>query len=74
MKVNNYTKWENVATNELFMVVEKWGKGFELTAYVLVNLETEETKRVEFDYMHQIISDGRLIPRKSIHKTATDGN
>jgi hypothetical protein len=68
MNINPYTKWENKATGEVFLLVEKWGKGFEVTKYKLINLETEEEKLVDKEYMHQIVADGRMVRRISITK------
>jgi len=68
MNINPYTKWENKATKEVFLLVEKWGKGFEVTKYKLINLETEEEKLVDKEYMHQIVADGRMVRRISTTK------
>lgn len=59
--VENFSKWKNPITGEIFMVVGKWGRGFQLTSYELVNLETEEYKRVAFEYMQQCIDEERMI-------------
>lgn len=60
MNINLYTKWENTITGDQYLLVEKWGKGFEITRYKLINLVTEEEKMVDKEYMHQIIGEGKM--------------